>query len=153
VGGQFQAGSHVLLHEQHGAAEGMHALDVVVHIIRGPRIQTRRRLVEYHQHRVERQGASKFNGALLSTGEGACPLMGTIPDDRELLRHVGQSLTNQRPVPDHIRPGDEIRMCRRRRVASAANGPTHETRRQLATSHGVSDGIRTHDIQDHNLAL
>jgi hypothetical protein len=25
--------------------------------------------------------------------------------------------------------------------------------RCLETSHGVSDGIRTHDIQDHNLAL
>src|SRR5262245_40469468 len=56
-----------------------------------------------------------------------------LPDRRQTAR------TPTRHTPDTKKP----------RTLIVGSGPF----RCLETSHGVSDGIRTHDIQDHNLAL
>ena len=67
VGGDSQAGTHVLLNQQECCAHEMHLHNSLKHQGERLRIETHRGLIHQHQRRIKHEDASYLDLALLAT--------------------------------------------------------------------------------------
>ena len=96
-------GPRILLHEQDRLAAGVHHPDRVEDRLEHLRRQAHRRLVQYHQARVEHQAAGELHQTLLPAGQAARLLPRPARDLREHLLDVGEPAGDQPPVLDDVR--------------------------------------------------